>query len=319
MNNPFLRGHPRYDQEQRQRRNGNQQRNGNQEQNENILMNHPLVRGIQNGMDEMLFNINFQAPVSWRTEAVYLVTFAHVVQIIMNFFGDLEHRYVEMSIIQFIGGIFQGEILIGRLFTPIIQMLSIFFGYTSNMVWSFSSLFAVLFMLGNYLGFRYFFRNGLRNVRNRRYGGTKRKGGNSKKKISSKKTQSKKFMDTMSNLDDLSTKTEIHFSGKVKVSNSKEDQKIQNEMVSFIKKYVTQVNANKYKISLSGLDLIISIQDGKVTFGTVFSDREKFNNISKEIFQKYKSVYAKYGVTEEDIHSKIDQLSNEEFKFDLSN
>jgi hypothetical protein len=67
------------------------------------------------------------------------------------------------------------------------------------------------------------------------------------------------------------------------------------------------------------LDLIISIEDGKVTFGTVFSDREKFNNISKEIFEKYKSVYAKYGVTEDDIQNKIDQLGNDKFKFDLSN
>jgi hypothetical protein len=318
MNNPFLRGHPQYDEEQRQRRNGNRQQNENQQQN--ILIINPLVRRIQNGMDEMLFNINFQAPVSWRTEAVYLVTFAHVVQIIMNFFGHQDHRYVEMSIIQFIGGILQGEILIGRLFNPIIQLLGIFFAFTTNMIWSFNSFFAVLFLLGNYIGFRYFFRNGLRNIRIRRNGGTKRKGGNSNKKKSSKKTQSKKSsMDTSFKMNDLSTNTETHFSGKVKISNSKEDQKIQNEMVSFIKKYVTQVNANQYKISLSGLDLVISIEDGRVTFGTVFSDREKFNSISKEIFEKYKSVYAKYGVTEDDIQNKIDQLGNDKFKFDLSN
>jgi hypothetical protein len=322
--NPFLKGHPRYEQE---RRNGNQQQNGNVVL-DNLLLRHPLIRRIQdnykNAMDGMILDVNFQAPIGWGTEAVYLVTFAHIMQIIMNIpFGFSDYAYREPSIVLFIDSILHRRIMLGilRLIEPIFNLLNMFFGRANQMVWSFTSFIAVLFMLGNYIGFRYFFRIGRRNLRIRRQGGTKkRKGGNSKKK-SSKKTQSKKsFTDTsleMSDLHDLSTKTQTHISGKVKISNSKLDKETQNEMLLFIKKYITQVNDNKYKISLSGLDLIISIEDGKVTFDTEFSDKEKFDKISKEIFDKNKSVYAKYGVTEDDINNKIIEISNNKINFEL--
>ena len=78
-------------------------------------------------------------------------------------------------------------------------------------------------------------------------------------------------------------------------------------MLKFIKENLIKMNDKQYKMSLSGLDLIILIEGDNITFDTVFSDKEKFNRISKEIFEMNKSFYA--GITEQEIHNKIDELS----------
>ena len=53
------------------------------------------------------------------------------------------------------------------------------------------------------------------------------------------------------------------------------------EMQEFIEEHLKQVNKNRYKMSFFGLDLIISIEEDKLTFDTEFSDKEKFDKISK--------------------------------------
>ena len=53
-------------------------------------------------------------------------------------------------------------------------------------------------------------------------------------------------------------------------------------MQKFIEEHLIEVNKNRYKMSLSGLDLIISIEEDKVTFDTEFSDKEKFDK-SREL------------------------------------
>ena len=89
-------------------------------------------------------------------------------------------------------------------------------------------------------------------------------------------------------------------------------------MQKFIEEHLIEVNKNRYKMSLSGLDLIISIEEDKVTFDTEFSDKEKFDKISKEIFEMNKSLYPE---TEEDIHNKMNELDkiNLELKFIMIN
>ena len=111
------------------------------------------------------------------------------------------------------------------------------------------------------------------------------------------------------------TKTQT---GTVKIDKTILDEETQNEMQKFIEEHLIEVNKNRYKMSLSGLDLIISIEEDKVTFDTEFSDKEKFDKISKEIFEMNKSLYPE---TEEDIHNKMNELDkiNLELKFIMIN
>ena len=103
----------------------------------------------------------------------------------------------------------------------------------------------------------------------------------------------------------FNTKTQTGFSGTVKIDKIILDEDTQNEMQKFIEEHLKQVNKNRYKMSFFGLDLIISIEEDKLTFDTEFSDKEKFDKISKEIFEMNKSLYAE---TEEDIHNKMNEL-----------
>ena len=120
---------------------------------------------------------------------------------------------------------------------------------------------------------------------------------------------------------DLSTQKQSNTktqTGTVKIDKTILDEETQNEMQKFIEEHLIEVNKNRYKMSLSGLDLIISIEEDKVTFDTEFSDKEKFDKISKEIFEMNKSLYPE---TEEDIHNKMNELDkiNLELKFIMIN
>ena len=120
---------------------------------------------------------------------------------------------------------------------------------------------------------------------------------------------------------DLSTQKQSNIktqTGTVKIDKTILDEETQNKMQKFIEEHLIEVNKNRYKMSLSGLDLIISIEEDKVTFDTEFSDKEKFDKISKEIFEMNKSLYPE---TEEDIHNKMNELDkiNLELKFIMIN
>ena len=159
--------------------------------------------------------------------------------------------------------------------------------------------YAGLFMIAIYVAFRHF-------RRNRRQGGTKKKKRSTKRSTKRKggsKTQSRKG--TSLDLTQSKIKTQTGFSGTVKIDKIILDKETQNEMQEFIEEHLIQVNKNRYKMSFSGLDLIISIEEDKLTFDTEFSDKEKFDKISKEIFEMNKSLYAE---TEEDIRNKMNEL-----------
>jgi hypothetical protein len=56
------------------------------------------------------------------------------------------------------------------------------------------------------------------------------------------------------------------------------------------------------------LDLIISIKGKNITLDTVFSDKDKFYEMSKKLFQENQSMYAQFGITEKDIINKMNEI-----------
>jgi cytochrome c556 len=103
----------------------------------------------------------------------------------------------------------------------------------------------------------------------------------------------------------------MKLTGSVRINKSKM-MKYKNvfddEMFEAIQKYITRVDKNTYKISQSGLDLIISIKGKNITLDTVFSDKDKFYEMSKKLFQENQSMYAQFGITEKDIINKMNEI-----------
>ena len=285
--NPFLRGHPRYHQE-----------------NRNFTdLSHRRVRDAV---------ASVRAPANFGREIVYFYAYLHLVFVIIF---SIDRRQVQPNFARHYFNVFFGSMISRDILTAIwfpfygalLLLITGIQGRQSYHGVSLNNGYAGTFMIAIYLAFRY-----LR--RNQRQGGSnktqsKRKGINktqSKRKDSNKK-ESLKLEDVLLDLQDLSTKTETHISGTVKVGDSNLDKETENEILKFIKENLIKMNANQYKMSLSGLDLIISIEGDNITFDTEFSDKAKFDKISKEIFEMNKSLYS--GITEQDIHNKIDEFS----------
>ena len=319
--NPFLRGHPRYHQE-----------------NQNFTdLSYPIIRRATDAVSRTYGNVrdavfSIRAPANFRNEAIYFSVYIHIVCLVAFLAKpDWQIRHSNnvrifteyyINILGFNRNLDNFDRVMRLLIQPFFIVFQMFMttilNFNNPRETTFSGMhyinaYAGLFMIAIYVAFRYY-------SRNQRQGGSnktqsKRKGSNKtqSKQKGSNKTQSKKGSFTSL---DLSTKTETHISGTVKIDKSNLDKETENEMRNFIKKNLIQVNDSKYKMSFSGLDLIISIEENNVRFYTEFSNKEKFYQISKEIFEINKSLYPE---TEEDIHNKMNDLDkiNLELKLNL--
>ena len=319
--NPFLRGHPRYHRE-----------------NRNFTeISYPMIRRARDTVSRTYGNVrdavfSIRAPANFRNEAIYFSVYIHIVCLVAFLAKpDWQIRHSNnvrifteyyINILGFNRNLDNFDRVMRLLIQPFFIVFQMFMttilNFNNPRETTFSGMhyinaYAGLFMIAIYVAFRYY-------RRNQRQGGSnktqsKRKGSNKtqSKRKGSNKTQSKKGSFTSL---DLSTKTETHISGTVKIDKSNLDKETENEMRNFIKKNLIQVNDSKYKMSFSGLDLIISIEENNVRFYTEFSNKEKFYQISKEIFEINKSLYPE---TEEDIHNKMNDLDkiNLELKMNL--
>lgn len=264
-----------------------------------MVSSHPVVRRTTDTVSRTyreVVSVSFHAPANLGREIVYFYAYLHLLFIVLY---SIQRR----DLILVMRGYFYGvryllnnpREFFSLILRPLFVILKCF--QTSIRGESYTGVFlkdgyTVTFMVAIYLAYRFLKRG------NRIQGGTKKKGSGNK--------ESFEMEDLGLDLQDLSTKSETHISGTVKVGKSNLDE---NEILKFIKENLIKMNDKQYKMSLSGLDLIISIEGDNITFDTVFSDKEKFEKISKEIFEMNKSLYAEFGITEQDIHNKIDEFS----------
>ena len=309
-------------QDNRNQENRNQD-NRNQESFTSLLLRHPIIRRSSTAVSRTYDNardavLNLRAPENLGTEMIYFSVYLQIVCLVAFFVRADKHiaregaRVLRQYYLDILGSnrdLDMHDRVMTVIFQPFVLVFHMFMTALSRFEnpreTTFSGMhyinaYAGLFMIAIYVAFRHFRRNRRQGgtKKKKRKGGTKRKGGS--------KTQLRKGTSLdLSTQKQFNTKTQTGFSGTVKIDKIILDKETQNEMQKFIEEHLKQVNKNRYKMSFFGLDLIISIEEDKLTFDTEFSDKEKFDKISKEIFEMNKSLYAE---TEEDIHNKMNEL-----------